>query len=81
MSPFIRSKAITHGDRLVAGAVCLVLLAIYTATFVGLPDNPDAEVEFQTTSALVRNHSFALGGTPEADAIVSAVFDVREGTK
>lgn len=67
------------GDRNLAVAVFLVLLAAYLATFSGLPDNPDAEVEFQTTSALVRGQTLALGGTPEADAIVSVVHQGRQG--
>ena len=79
MSPFIRSQAVTRGDRLVALSVFLALLAAYTATFSGLPDNPDAEVEFQTTSALARNGTFALGGTPEADAIVELGFNTHPG--
>lgn len=57
----------------------LLLLALYTACFTGLPDNPDAEVEFQTTSALARNHSFAIGGTPEADQIIRQQFNVVPG--
>lgn len=79
MSPFIRSQAVTRGDRFVALSVFMVLLAAFTATFSGLPDNPDAEVEFQTTSALARNHTFALGGTPEAEAIVGYNFNIRAG--
>ena len=43
MSPFIRPKAVQSGDRILARAVFLLLLAAYTATFSGLPDNPDAE--------------------------------------
>ena len=79
MSPFIRSQAVTRGDRIVALSVFFILLAAFTATFSGLPDNPDAEVEFQTTSALARNGSYALGGTPEAEAIMSLAFNVRRG--
>lgn len=59
--------------------VFLLLLGVYTACFSGLPDNPDAEVEFQTASSLWRNHTLALGGTPEADAIAAARFDVAAG--
>jgi hypothetical protein len=68
-----------HGDRLAAFSVLAILLAVYTATMTGLPDNPDAEVEFQTTSALVREHTLALSGTPEAEAIVEHQFDVVRG--
>ncbi len=83
--PFLRAQAVLHGDRLLARSVFFLLLAVYTATFAGLPENPDSEVEFQTTSALVRTQSLALGGTPEAEAIVSMThmgrqgFNVREG--
>lgn len=60
-------------------SVFLLLLGLYTACFTGLPDNPDAEVEFQTTSSLARTGSLALGGTPEAEAILAARFDVAPG--
>jgi len=79
LSPFIRAQSVQSGDRLLAWSVFCCLLAFYLATFAGLPDNPDAEVEFQTTSALVRNQSFALGGTPEAEAIVGIVHQGRQG--
>lgn len=59
-------------DRGAGRGLFLIVLAVYTATFTGLPDNPDAEVDFQTTSALVRTGSFALGGTPEAAALIEA---------
>jgi len=65
--PVLRST-----DRKAAGSVFLILLGLFTATFSGLPDNPDAEVEFQTTSSIARAGRLALGGTPEADAIVAS---------
>ena len=68
-----------RGDRRAALSVFLILLAVYSATFTGLPDNPDAEVEFQTTRSLARDASFALGDTPEARAIVAARFNVAPG--
>jgi hypothetical protein len=79
MSPFKRPATVRHGDRLVARSVLLILLALYTATFVGLPENPDSEVEFQTTSSLARTGTFALGGTPEAEGILTARHGVHEG--
>ncbi|MCP3918761.1 MAG: hypothetical protein GY711_24710 [bacterium] len=71
MSPFIRRSSVRHHDRLLARSVLFLLLAVYTATFSGLSDNPDGEIAFQTTSALARDGGFALGGTPEADRIVA----------
>ena len=79
MSPYVRPYAVGHGDRLAAHSVLAILLAIYTATMTGLPDNPDAEVEFQTASALAREHTLALTGTPEAEAIVARHFNVVPG--
>ena len=79
MSPLARARTLLDGDRRLAWSVFFVLLAAYLATFSGLPENPDAEVEFQTTSALVRKLSFALGGTPEAEAIVSIEHQGRQG--
>lgn len=66
--------------RVAARSVLLLLLAVYTATFSGLPDNPDAEVSFQTTRSLARGGSLALGdATPEARRIAELRFDVLEG--
>ena len=79
MSPYVRPYAVSQADRMAAFSVFALLLAIYTATFSGLPDNPDAEVEFQTTSALARTGSLALGGTPEAEAIIERRYNVRIG--
>ncbi|MCE9593377.1 MAG: hypothetical protein K8S98_04215 [Planctomycetes bacterium] len=66
-------------DRRAAWALFLCLAALYLATAVGLPDNPDAEVEFQTARSLVREQSLALGDTPEARAIEALGFDVVRG--
>ncbi|MCC6408594.1 MAG: hypothetical protein IT453_15635 [Planctomycetes bacterium] len=66
-------------DRRSAWALFLCLAALYLATAVGLPDNPDAEVEFQTTRSLAREQTFALGETPEARAIETLAFDVVRG--
>ncbi|MFT5292406.1 MAG: hypothetical protein ACI8QS_003181 [Planctomycetota bacterium] len=79
MSPFSRPAAIHQGDRLLARSVFLLLLAIYTATFTGLPENPDSETEFQTVSSLVRTGSLALGGTPEAQALIGANHALHVG--
>ena len=79
MSPFSRPSAVHTGDRMVARSVLFLLLALYTATFVGLPENSDSEVEFQTVSSLVRGRTLALGGTPEADAIVAQRVAVHGG--
>ena len=78
MGPFVRPAAIQRADRTLARSVFLLLVAIYTATFTGLPEH-DGEVEFQTVSSLVRNQDLALGGTDEADYIVERGFAVREG--
>jgi hypothetical protein len=79
VSPFLRPAAVRRADRYVALSVFLVLLALYTATMATQPDVLDGEVEFQTTSSLARNQSLALGGTPEAEAVVAAGFNGRAG--
>ena len=70
---------IDAADRTGALAIFALLLALYTLTFCGLPDNPDAEVEFQTARSLFHTHSMALGNTPEAAAIIAANFDIAPG--
>ena len=81
MSKPIHPHPLRHADRLLARAVFLVLLAVYGLTTVGLPDNPDAEVEFQTTRSLARFEGLAIPDTtPEGRAIRAARFDVREGS-
>jgi hypothetical protein len=79
LSPYVRPYAVGRGDRLAALSVLAILFAVYTATMTGLPDNPDAEVEFQTTSALAREHTLALSGTSEAEAIAARQFNVVRG--
>jgi len=79
VSPFLRPARVYRADHLVARSVFFVLLALFTATMVTQPDTYDGEVEFQTTSALAREQTLALGGTPEADAIVEASFNGRRG--
>ncbi|HTF88581.1 MAG TPA: phospholipid carrier-dependent glycosyltransferase [Planctomycetota bacterium] len=75
----IEAPVLDSKDRAGAFAIFALLLALYTLTFSGLPDNPDAEVEFQTVRSLAQEAHFALGSTPEADAILLAQFDVAPG--
>ncbi len=79
VSPWVRPKAVRHGDRLVARGLFLLLLALFTATMTSPGENPDAETELQTTSALARTGRFALGGTPEAAGLIAARHAVHEG--
>ena len=72
-------RTLLCADRFALLALFAFLLALYTLSFSGLPDNPDAEVEFQTARSLVRDASLALGDSPEARAIVAANFDVAPG--
>jgi hypothetical protein len=39
-------------ERKRARAVLFLVLAVYTATFTGIPDNPDGEIAYQTTRSL-----------------------------
>ena len=66
-------------DRWLIRGLFLLLLALYTATFTGAPENPDAEVEYQTTSSLARRGRLDLGGTPEAEALMAATPLGRAG--
>ncbi|QDU68762.1 hypothetical protein [Engelhardtia mirabilis] len=81
MSLSSRPTVIQQADRLCALGVFLVVLAVYTATFIGLPGNPDAEVEFQTTRSLALGEGFAISSeTPEGTGVIALRYDVREGT-
>ncbi len=71
VSPFSRPPAVRLGDLLVGRSVFLILLAIFTASMPSQPSVLDGEVEFQTTSALAREGTHAIGGTPEAEALIA----------
>jgi len=79
LTSFSRSSKVRPAERGLALAVFLLLLGLFTATMTTQPDVFDGEVEFQTASALVREHTLALGGTPEADAIRAQGFNGRLG--
>ena len=79
MSPFIRPATIRHAARLLALSIFCLMLGIYSSTMSTQPDILDGEVEFQTTSSLVRSQSLALGGTPESDAIAELGFNCTSG--
>ncbi|MEM7307757.1 MAG: hypothetical protein AAF682_13845 [Planctomycetota bacterium] len=79
MSPFAPPSTVRPADRWLARGALLLLLAIYTATFTGLPENADAEVEYQTASSMMRRARMDLGGTPEAEALLAAKPPGREG--
>jgi len=79
MSPFVRRPTVRHTDRILARSIFLIVFAIYAASFVGIPENSDGEIEFQTTSALARTGSFALGGTAEAKEIKRLTQDLPPG--
>ncbi len=72
-------EARTSDRKLARGLFC-VLLALYTATFTGAPENPDSEVEYQTASSLARRGRLDLGGTPEAEALLAATPLGRSGS-
>ncbi|MEO0650527.1 MAG: hypothetical protein AAFZ65_07615 [Planctomycetota bacterium] len=80
MSAKGRLGTLTPADRTAGIGLLLVLLGVYLATFAGLPGNPDAEVEYQTTRSLARGEGYAISNaTPEGAAIIATRFDVREG--
>lgn len=80
MSRPIRPQTLSSADRQCALAVLLVLLGLYAATLSTPFDNPDAEVEYQTTRSLALGRGLALGtDTPEGAALVALRFNVREG--
>ena len=79
MSPLVLPSRVRPCDRWLGRGLFLVLLALYTATFTGLPENADAEVEYQTTSSLLRRGRLDLGGTPEAEALLAVSPPGREG--
>lgn len=80
MNPFVRRRSIRHTDRTLARAVFALVLAVYTATFCGVPDTPGGEIAFQTSSALARHGSLAIGGTPEAEILIAHAQDDSSAT-
>jgi hypothetical protein len=58
-------------ERMRARAVLFFVLAIYTATFTGIPDNPDGEIAYQTTRSLALDGELAIHGTSEAETILA----------
>jgi hypothetical protein len=75
-----RAGELTTGDRMAGFGIWLLLLACFVASASGLPGNPDAEVEYQTTRSLARGEGFAISdATPEGRGIIAQRFDVREG--
>lgn len=77
MKPKWRSRPIKAVDRHLAWSVALIVFAMYFLTLRGQTMNPDAEVEFQSTSSLARTGSLALGGTPESEAILESKYHIR----
>ena len=76
----IRESALERRrDIQTAGSVFFLLLALLTAVFAGLPDNPDAEVEFQTMRSVARRGTLSIGGTPAAERILAEGFNVVPG--
>jgi len=70
VSPFVRRSSVRHADRLLARSVLLLALALYTATFAGLPEEPTGELAFQSARSMARG-GLALTETPELDRLVS----------
>ena len=86
MKPWSQRFPLAPSDASLARAVFALLLAVYIGTFNGLPGGPDGEVTFQTTSALARGGTLAIGGTPEAEGLIAFAdsqppggFSVRRG--
>lgn len=86
MRPWGQCARLDAADRSLAWGAFLLLLAAYLLCFNGLPPGPDGEVSFQSTSALVRTGSLAIGGTPEAEGLIEFAeqappggFSVRRG--
>jgi len=71
VSSALPSSRLDAQDPPLARAVFLLLFVVFAATFAGPPSGPDGETVFQTTSALARRGSLALGGTPEAEALIA----------
>ena len=70
MSAYVRQPAVGRADRLLTLSVVFILLGLYTATFIGIDPGGEAELRFQTTSAVARTGRAVLGGTPEAKRVV-----------
>lgn len=61
MSPYVPRDAVRQTDRVLARSVLLIVLALYSATFVGVPEVPGGEIAFQATRALGRTGGMGPG--------------------
>ena len=66
-------------DGRLASGLTVILLAAYTFVFTGTPENPDSEVEYQTTSSLARNGRLAIETTPEAELLLQSGHGLAPG--
>jgi hypothetical protein len=71
---FFRRPQLGAPDRLIAWGVMLLTLVFYALSSVGSPEVTAGEVEYQSTSALLRTGRLALGGTPESDRLRAAAI-------
>ena len=60
MSPYIARDPVRKDDRLLARGVFCILLALFSLTFNGMPEEPRGEVDFQVTRALATGEGWYL---------------------
>jgi hypothetical protein len=66
MSPYIPRDPVRRNDRILARGVFFILLALFSLTFNGMPEEPRGEADFQVTRALATGSGWALRDLPRA---------------
>ena len=75
----MNAAATQASDRWCAAGLFFVLAAWFSLFAQGTPDVVDAEIAHQTASAMVRAHSTAVQGTPEAQELVKFAGQAAPG--
>lgn len=77
MSPYIPRDPVRKDDRILARGVFFILLALFSLTFNGMPEEPRGEADFQVTRALATGSGWALHDLPRAGSGGEATSDLE----
>ncbi len=72
MSPYIPRDPVRKDDRTLARGVFCILLALFSLTFNGMPEEPRGEADFLVTRALATGEGWALHDLPLSGSLGGA---------